>query len=176
MRSLAAAAALAVAALTAGGALADAAPPLGVHGILTPHAIRFADPLVAEVDVEYDPAQVDRASIRVVPAFAPFSRRHRPSSSHDHRGDLAVLKFRYALQCLTDGCLPLKGALNMRLPRLSVTGSADGRTVRASAAWPELRVVTRLPNSTANGHVVFRHQSNLPPPDYAVSPGTSPGG
>jgi hypothetical protein len=82
-----------------------------------------------------------------------------------------VLRVRYALQCLTAGCLPLKRSVEVRLPRLTVTGSSDGRTVHASAAWPELRVLSRLPVSAASGDVVFRHQRVLPSPEYAVAPG-----
>jgi hypothetical protein len=171
VRGVAAVAALALAALTGGSARAEAPAPLSVHGVLTPAAIHFADSLVAEIEVAYDPSQVDGASIRVVPGFGPFQPTSPPTVSHGHRGDLVVLRYRYALQCLTDGCLPLTRAREMRLPRLTVTGSADGQPVRASAAWPGLRVLSRVPERAANGPLVFRHQSELPPPDYAVSPG-----
>jgi hypothetical protein len=165
------AAALTAAAIFAGGANAAARPALSVSGKLAPMAIRFADPLVAEVEVAYDPGQVDGDSIHVVPAFAPFVQISPPAVSHERRGALAVLRIRYALQCLTDGCVPLTRSLALRLPRLTVTGSAAGRTVRASAAWPQVRVLSRLPASAATGTVVFRHQRVLPPPGYAVPPG-----
>ena len=100
---------------------------LGVHGILTPHAIRFADPLVAEVDVEYDPAQSRRPR-----AFASFRRSLRSTPDVAARGharptarELAVLKFRLTpFSASPTAAYRCNGAFNMRLPRLSVTGSA----------------------------------------------------
>jgi hypothetical protein len=144
---------------------------LSVHGTLTPATIRFADPLVADVEVQYDPSVVDGRSIRVLPNFRPFVQTSSPAVTRSQRGDLAVLRMRYALQCLTDGCLPAKGALELRLPRLAVTGTQDGRRVRAVASWPALRVVSRLRDRADTGRISFRHQRVLPPPAYGVSPG-----
>jgi hypothetical protein len=165
-----------VAAAHLGTAGAAGPEPLSVRGSFTPPAIRFADPLVAEVDVEYDPSVVDGRSIRVVPDFAPFVQTSSPKVSHAHREGLDVLRTRYTLQCLTAGCLPRKDALELRLPRLRVTGARDGRTVAAVAPWPALRVVSRLSAREGVGQVTFRHQRILPPPAYRVSPGALGGG
>src|SRR5262249_13716759 len=62
------------------------------------------------------------------------------------------------------------------LPRLTVTGTRDGRTVAATAAWPELRVVSRLQGRALAGEVKFLHQRTLPPPAYRVSPGAAAAG
>jgi len=158
------------------GAARAASEPLSVHGTFTPPAIRFADPVVAEVEVEYDPRVVDGRSIRVVPDFGPFVQTSPPEVSRADRDGLDVMRVRYALQCLSAGCLPRTHALELRLPRLTATGTRDGRTVKAVAPWAALRVVSRLSERAARGEVVFRRQRNLPPPAYRVSPGGLAGG
>jgi hypothetical protein len=159
-------------------ATADAAAPepLSVRGTFTPSVIRFADPLVADVEVAYDPRIVDGRSIRVVPDFGPFVETSAPEVSHERRDGLDVLRTRYALQCLTAGCLPPKNAMNVQLPRLTVTGTRDGRAVSAVGVWPALRVVSRVSEHVRAGQVVFRRQRILPPPAYRVSPGALAGG
>jgi hypothetical protein len=154
-----------------GTAGAAGSEPLSVRGTFTPSVIRFADPLVAEVEVDYDPSVVDGRSIRLVPAFGPFVQTSPPEVSHFRRDALDVLRMRFRLQCLTDGCVPRKHALLLRLPRLTVTATREGRTVSAVGRWPALRVVSRLPQRAGTGLVVFRHQRILPPPAYRASPG-----
>jgi hypothetical protein len=149
---------------------ADPAAPLSVRGTFTPAAIRFADPVVAEVEVAYDPSRVDGKSIRVAPNFGPLVATASPAVAHARRGAVAVLRLRYPLQCLTAGCLATAGALSLRLPRLTVTGHAHGRRVEGAAAWPALRIVSRLSRRAAAGPVSFRHQRVLPAPAYALSP------
>ena len=56
------------------------AAPLSVSTSLEPGSTRFGDPVVAEVDVAYDPQTVDAAGIRVHPGFTPTSQRPRRAS------------------------------------------------------------------------------------------------
>ena len=144
---------LALAVLTlagaAGAAHVDASraadsEPLTARGTLTPATIRFADTLDAELEVAYDPAHVDGASIRVVPDFAPFAPTAPPAVSHGQRDGLDVLRMRYSLQCVSAGCLPGKTPRAVHFQRGTVTGTRDGRPFEAAQIWPTLRVVSRL--------------------------------
>ena len=87
-----------------------AAAPLSVSTSLEPGSTRFGDPVVAEVEVAYDPQTVDAASIRVLPDFAPYVATAAPSVRLTADGRTAVASYRYTLLCVTEGCLPTADA------------------------------------------------------------------
>src|SRR5205085_10807696 len=105
---------------------AAAADPLSVSGTFSPAAIHFGDPLIAEVNVQYDAARVDPGSIHVVPGFGPFVQTASPAISRTEVGGVSVLRLRYPLQCVTAGCLPTTASRELTLPRIAVSASADG--------------------------------------------------
>ena len=150
--------------------------PLVARGTLTPAAIHFADTVVAELEVAYDPALVDGGSIRVEPDFAPFVQTAPPTVSHGQRDGLDVLRMRYSLQCVTARLPSRKTAREMHLRRVTVTGLAgrtDARGRRDVAGAPGR--LTPL-GRAATGEIAFRHQRDLPAPTYRVPAGALAGG
>jgi hypothetical protein len=142
--------------------------PLRVIASLDGASVLYGDPVTAVVEVEYDPESVDPASIKVEPSFIPYVPTSSPVV---HRPGTGTLQFTYSLLCVSDDCLPTRGARVVRLQPVAVTGSAGGRMVHATGSWPVLRVSTRLSASDLSGPVRFRSPSAPPPPSYRVAPG-----
>ena len=145
-----------------------AGAPLRVVASLDPGAVLYGDPVTAEVEVDYEPQTVEPASIRVQPSFIPYVVSSAPVVQHVRAG---VVRFRYSLLCVTDGCLPTKGPRLLQLERVTVTGLAGTRTVTAAASWPTLRISSRLAASDVSGGVRFRNPATPPSPEYRVAPG-----
>ena len=147
------------------------AAPLSASTSLEPGSTRYGDPVVAEVDVAYDPQTVDAAGIRVQPDFTPYVATAAPSVRLTADGRTAVASFRYTLLCVTEGCLPTGTRRRVTFEPVRVTGTAAGQSVTASATWPSLAVTSRLTPADLSGSIRFRHPSTLTPPAYAVAPG-----
>ncbi len=107
---------------------------------LEPGSTRYGDPVVAEVDVAYDPQTVDAAGIRVQPDFTPYVATAAPSVRLTADGRTAVASYRYTLLCVTEGCLPTGTRRRVTFKPVRVTGTAAGQSVAASATWPSLAV------------------------------------
>jgi hypothetical protein len=144
-----------------------AAAPLRVVPSLSPSAVLYGDPITAEIEVDYEP-QLDASSIRVQPSFIPYVASSAPVVEHPRTG---VVRFRYALLCITDGCLPTKGPRLLHLERVTVTGLAGNRTVTAGASWPTLRISSRLGAADLSGQIHFRNPTTPPAVDYRLAPG-----
>jgi hypothetical protein len=144
---------------------ARAAPRLSVETSLTPRPAFFGDRLVAEVDVLVDPA----ASVRVEPVFTPFVARSAPAVTRARAGRLERRRYRYALECLTDACLPIARPRSVQLPPVHVTASIGGTT---TAVWPSALIASRLePADVAARKPPFRSPATPPPPAYRTDPG-----
>jgi hypothetical protein len=164
------AALIALAALT--GAPASAAgPELSVTTSLAPAAARYADPVMAVAEVHYA-KDVEGSSIRVVPSFTPFVLTAKPVVQPV--GD-RVVRISYSLLCVTEGCLPTGAKKVLHLHPLTVTALASGARVSATAAWPPLRIDSRLRAPDLKGEASFRSPKSPPPPRYGVAPGTFAG-
>ena len=151
-------------------------PPLAARTALEPNPLRYGDPLVAEVDVVFDPHAVAQGSITLKPDFAPFVQTSPPSVSRTTAANAATLRYRYTLLCLTDACLPTKHARRVRFAPVKVTGTDGKRTLTVTASWPPAVVSTRLAPSDVSGSIRFRNDRTLPPPVFAVAPGPLAGG
>jgi len=134
-----------------------AVAPLTVTATLQPQTIAFGDPVTAVVEVDAAPGT---SGVVATPSFLPFTE-----TSVDRHGNVT----RYSLSCLTDGCLPLKGARLVRLRPVVASAQLGGRRVRATAAWPVLRVTSRLGGANVS-RAHFERPAAPPTPRYAVSP------
>jgi len=148
------------------------AKPIAVRTFLEPTPAFFGDAVVAQIDVQIDPARVGAKSVRVVPAFDPLVVAGAPEVSRIHAGGREVLRYRYTIECLTEDCLPSrKQPFAVKLKPFVVTATAGGRRVQVNATWPKTSVLTRLQQGdigTATPN--FRRPETMPPPSYAVSP------
>lgn len=161
MRTLALVAMLALAAAGASGA---EPMPFVVSAGFSPASIHYGDPVTAVVEVRFDPKRLDRSSISAAPSFTPFVLVAKPVVEDARPG---LLRIRYSLLCVTEGCLPAHASKLIRLKPFRVT--AGGRS--ASTSWQPLRVVSRLRPSDLRGEAPFRSPAAPPPPRYRVGPG-----
>jgi len=153
------------------GASADAAKAdttLRVSASLHPAAVLYGDPVVADVEVDYDPRTVEPSSIRVQPSFSPYTAGAAPVVQHLHDG---AVRFRYSLLCVTEGCLPTKGSRSLQLHAVTVTALAGTRRLVANAPWPVLRISSRLAAADLTGRIRFHHPASPPAPAYRLAPG-----
>jgi hypothetical protein len=150
-------------------ASASAAAPLHVVTSFSPAStVLYGDPVTARVEVDYDPATVDPATIRVSPTFTPYVVTSSPVVARPRRG---VLTVSFPLLCVTEGCLPTNGSRRLALRPVTVSASSGSSPVRATAVWPALQVRSRLTASDLSGKVVFRVPARPPAPGYRVAPG-----
>jgi hypothetical protein len=150
-----------------------AAVPLRVVASLHPDAVLYGDPVTAEIDIFYDPRTVDSSSLRVQPSFIPYVVSSAPTVEPLRPG---VVRLRYQLTCVTDGCLPTRGPRLLRLEPVTITGLTGRRTVSVTARWPTLRVSSRLAPSDLSGRIRFRSPTTPPLPGYRLPPGPLSGG
>jgi hypothetical protein len=142
--------------------------PLRVVASVDPPSVLFADPITAEVEVDYDPKAIAPASIRVRPSFIPYVSSSAPVIERPQSG---VMRFRYSLVCVTDGCLPTSRVRRLRFEPVRVSALAGKRAVAASGSWPTLRVSSRLTASDLTGKIRFKHPTTPPSPEYRLAPG-----
>ena len=144
-----------------------AAPDLSVTTAFTPATVHYGDPVTAVAEVHYDPDSVDGSSIRAVPTLTPFVLVAKPVVQQAGNG---TLRIRYSLLCVTEGCLPVGASKVLHLRPLTVTALAGGRRLSATAAWPALRIDSRLRPSDLRGEAPFRSPAAPPKPHYRVAP------
>jgi hypothetical protein len=149
-------------------AMAKVDTTLRVTASLDSASALYGDLVTAEVDVDYDPRTVEPSSIHMQPNFNPYVATSAPVVEHPHAG---TVRFRYSLLCVTEGCLPAKGARVLRLRPVTATALAGTSTVTGTASWPALHISSRLAEADRNGPVRFRSPAALPAPDYRLAPG-----
>jgi hypothetical protein len=147
------------------------APRLAVRTSLERSAVLYGDPLAAEVDVDYDTRGIASGGIRVQPDFLPYVATSAPEIRQARTGHTAVLRYRYSLLCVAEGCLPTNGPRQVKLKPVKVTGVSGNQTVTSSAQWPLVVVASRLSQSDRSGPIHFRHSAAPPAPEFAVAPG-----
>jgi hypothetical protein len=150
--------------LASAGTAGGAPTPFVVSAGFSPPTIHYGDPVTAVVDVHFDPRRIARASIRPAPSFGPFVLVARPVV--EDVGS-SLVRFRYSLLCVTEGCLPVHASKVIRLKPLRVTAGGGS----ATTSWQPLRVVSRLHPSDLRGEAPFRSPDAPPPPRYRVGPG-----
>jgi hypothetical protein len=150
-------------------------PPLGrslqVATTLTPTHTHFGDLLSAIVTVGFDPGTVSAASVHVEASFDPYVELGPPATTLSGSGSHETESVRYTIQCTTDGCLPVRHPLRLRLVPVVVTAAAGGHALRAGAAWPVLEIVGRVSEAQLGAaSVPFRWPARLPPALYPLRP------
>jgi hypothetical protein len=158
--------------LGGGSSVTGGTRPFAVHTTLTPTATFFGDPVVADVAVEVDKRDVSPGSVSVAPGFAPYAQSGPPAVQRNTAGDEETIHYRYTLQCVGDGCLPVgPRAKVVQFPAVLVTATSAGKTLKMSAPWPSLPVSTRLSSADlASSSPKFRTASVPPPARFGVSP------
>lgn len=142
---------------------------LSVRTWLSPQDPQFGDTVVARAEVLVDPRRVDPGSVRLRADFAPYrvvSGRRTVGSS----GGYVVVAVTQALHCLTAACVPRGASEAYRFPPLRVVyrDAAGART--AAAAWPVLRVGSRVAAADL-ARPVLRVPDIPPPGGYRLPPG-----
>jgi hypothetical protein len=128
--------------------------------------------LTAEIDVTINSDAVPAKSVRVVPSFEPYAETGPPNVTESGTGAERLLQYRYSIQCVSDGCLPLAKPFALTLPPVTVTASAGAQKLSAKATWPTTFVASRLtPKDAAANTIRYRWAKVAPAPTYAVSPG-----
>lgn len=154
-----------------GGSAPPPSQPLAVTTSLSPQALAFGDPLGAHADLLLDPRSVDPSSIRVAPRFAPFRIRGSHVDVSSAKGAV-LLSYRFALECLSAGCVPERQQVEKRFLPLVVsyrTRAGSRRTLDVD--WPSFRLSSHLSDAdrAAPGQRM-RANAPLPPVSYRVDP------
>lgn len=150
--------------------------PLAASVSLSPDRVLFGDPVVASVAIAAG-SGVDPASIRVDPDFRPF-QVSSAEQTREESGGLTVVDERIVLSCLSADCLPTTAgdgepAKTVAFPDLEIHYRLGGRPQVLSLPLPSVTIGSRLSSSDrAKPAGRLRVPSGVPPPTYAVSPGT----
>lgn len=155
--------------LAAVGAPAAAAGPLRAQASLDSSTVRFGDAVRARVSVVAGP-DVRPGSVRVTGGLAPLTT---VSPQHVRRvGD--VIEVTRTVTCNTAPCVAENGVARPRIAPARVSAVlADGRTVRVTAAWPQLTVRGRVSSADLERpRPPFRSSVVPPAPTYRSAPAT----
>jgi hypothetical protein len=145
-------------------------PTLVVRTSLEPSPAFFGDLVVAQVIVIHDARTVAPGSVQVNPSFAPYLETGAPIVSRSRSGGTETEVFRYAIQCLTDSCLPAGKSPAIRLPAVIVTATAGTQQVRTVEQWPATFVASRLSASDLSASAHFRRPTAMPRLAFGASP------
>jgi hypothetical protein len=146
------------------------AQPLAAKTLLDPRPAFFGDVVTAEVDVIADTARVRPGSVRVVASFDPYVQSGPAAVSTARVGRRETLRYVYAVQCVSDACVPIGKPLAVRFPRAHVSATVSGRPASVTATWPATSIVSRLGKGDTSATPHFRRNRVLPAPAYGVSP------
>jgi hypothetical protein len=167
------------AAVVAAGAFAasSSAAPIAVHATFEPATVQFGDPFESRVVVVLDTANVRPDSLRLVDDAGPLTPVSGTRTSRSSRGDSLTITASRTFSCLSSACVTAHGDATPTLPRVTATVvTRDGKTLRATTAWPVLRVRGRVSNADlARLRPPFRASTTPPPPSYRIAPGTLAG-
>lgn len=167
---------VATAALLAAGALASgaSAAPIVVRATFDPATVQFGDAIDAHVVVVLDAASVRPESLRLVDDTAPLTPVSSAHTSRSVQGNTVTIATARTFSCLSSACVAASGDATPTLPPVTATVvMRDGKTVRATAAWPALRVSGRVSSADlARTRPPFRASTAPPPPSYRFAPGT----
>ena len=145
---------------------------MSIKTSLTPRAHVFAEPIVAEVAVEFDSRRVNPESVRIDAPFRPYEQLGKEARSREDVGTLVQMRFRYTLGCFSRRCLPEDTIREVNLPSVRVVYSlreVRGR-VNDSARWPPLRITSRL-GAVDVPRSRWRADLDFPAVSYRLSPG-----
>lgn len=139
-------------------------PPsrLALATALAPRSAFYGDPVVAELRVTLDPRIVAVRSVRVQPNFGPYVETAPPTVEPAALGRAEIVTYRYALQCVTDGCLPTGPTRIVRLGDVVVTAATRRGHLQTAAVWPTLTVASRVAKADLAGAPRFRRAATPP--------------
>jgi energy-converting hydrogenase Eha subunit A len=159
-------------------ALSRAAPVRGVqpraaltvHASFEPPVVQFGDRVVARVVVLADRAALDTSRLRVTQDIAPLSALSAAHVTRTTRGRLLVVTYEAPATCIVDACL----AASLRLPQAQAEAPRRaGGTAHAHAAWPVLRVGSRVTAADLKAaQPPLRADTSAPAVGYRIAPGT----
>jgi hypothetical protein len=160
------------AAAVSGAGAAPATPALTVRTSIEPQPARFGEHIAARIEVLADTRRVAPGSVVVVPGLAPLvvlgSQRSDSADANVSRVVVSV-----AVVCDADTCLPLSGPRSVRPGSVLVRARGrDGKAIAAHAAWPAVRIVSRLTAADLGpAEPPFRIPSQALGATYRVAPG-----
>jgi hypothetical protein len=146
-----------------------------VRTSITPARSLFGQVLTARADVVVDPRTIDPATVELTPDFKPFSVRSESRRTIAGLGRATIVRFEYALQCVSRGCVPIernRGATAFSVsPSRVAARRTDGGPIATQAAWPAFGVQSRLTGDDI-GLSTPRIDTAFDPPrvTWAVSP------
>lgn len=160
-------------ALFLAGPAASATPLAAVTALQPTHAL-FADRITAVATIAVDRATLDPGRVHAVAAFEPLDVVAGPAVERKDIGGRTMLRFRWQVACLSEGCVPSKTGRRVVLPPLRVTATRrDGEPVGSAARWPRLTITGRISaKQAAAATPPFRLETQLPSPTYRAGPGT----
>jgi hypothetical protein len=121
-----------------------------------------------------DGARVRSDSLKLVDDAAPLTPIGTADTSRSVQGDLITVAVARSFSCLSSACVATGRDASPALPRVTATVlTRDGKTVRATANWPVLRVRGRVSSADlARLRPPFRASTAPPPPSYRIAPAT----
>ena len=166
----------ATAAVLAAGVFASAASgaPIVVHATFDPATVQFGDVIDARVVVVLNTPTVRPDSLRLVNDVGPLTPVSSVHTSRSVQGDAITIEIERTFSCLSSPCVAAGGDASPTFPRVrAAVVTRDGRTLRATTAWPTLRVRGRVSSADlARLRPPFRASTTPPPPTYRIGPGT----
>jgi hypothetical protein len=150
-------------------------PPSGLalRAVIDPNPALFGDRVVATAAVLVDARRIDPASVRVATHLAPFTVVEREAPVVERTGDLALVRVRSILLCLSVACVSPGTATTLQLGGLEATGRerGGGGTATVAGTWPAVTLDTRLTAAELARRVpAFRSPARLPAPGYRIAP------
>jgi hypothetical protein len=150
--AVAAAAAVVLACLGAGGARAGSLLPAArLQTSISPGPHLFGDAVRARLDVFVDRRRADPKTVRVDTKFFPYDRVGAPARTTATKGPIARISYTYTLDCLTIPCTP---GLDKQVALITFPVAVaryrdlDGTPRGLAVKWPPFRVFSRLPPLT----------------------------
>jgi hypothetical protein len=123
----------------------DSSEPIAMATSLSPPTHRIGDLVVARLEVAVDPRRVDPELVVVRAQFTPYELARDVEIARRHAGDLVVVEYSYALQCLSSDCLTDESPGQIELPQAGVSYvQRDTKLgVDTQTPWPTATLVAR---------------------------------
>lgn len=138
---------------------------------IDPQAVRFGDPVEAQVVLIAAGAAARPGALRLEADFAPYGLAgSRTLTRKELDGTTARITFRYRLSCLQSNCIPAEN-LSVRFPDARVVTSQGAELARVT--WPSLTVGSRVAGTPLDpADPAWRDGGRLlAAPDYRLAPG-----
>ena len=139
-----------------------------------PAAPQFGDRILARVVVALDTRRVRPQTLRLTDDLGPLTQLGAAETSRLTQGSLELVTVVVPVSCLTAPCVGRSGLAKVGLSRVHASVRArNGRTARATAAWPTLSVRGRVTESDLTAPTPpFEADTTPPASTYRIAPGT----